>query len=291
MYTLLLTTCNQDSLFQQWKWNGENQLYNPTTSQCISSTAEKALELHSCTSGDTLQQWLCANHFIEQPSNGNCMTVGKDLDQLIIEKCIMDNNRQLWNRYNGNSQSEMDLSLNLSANHSWAAESICTIPGYHSVAECYSERIHRGWSFCQRLGYFVTGLYHVSQLHLITDFRCCFTSHVFTGQPETISSIEEEICANVTWWSSLNTKGWFKCPIGLYFKGYLKDVQDGWGTVQQVKCCRTAQAPSIYRQCYTDSTDGSEGLHECSRTGYHIVGAYKTDCSFVECVERLLCCI
>lgn len=291
---LLLSGCNQNSLAQQWKWNEHNQLYNPVTLKCISTGVDGSLELHSCSSGDALQQWLCANHFIEQPSTGNCITVSGH--SLIAEECTMENKRQLWNKYNNSLQSEIeDTFLHLLGDDSQALElekSICTIPGYHTFDECYDEKVRFGWSVCQRLGYFVSGVYHLGYIsHVITDLRCCFTPHIFIGQPETLSTIEQEVCVNMTWWSSSNANGWFKCPAGMYFKGYLKGVQIGWQAVQKVRCCRTVQAPSLYRQCYTDSSDGSEGIHECSRAGYHIAGIYKTDCSLIECVEKLLCCI
>lgn len=295
VHILLLSVCNQNSSSQQWKWNEDNQLYNSVISKCISTGLENLLELRDCASGDSLQHWLCANHFIEQPSTGNCITTSEDSHQLIVEKCIIENNRQLWNKYTDNLQDEMERSLiRMLGDDSQSAEpteTICPIPGYHTVAECYDQKIHHGWSLCQQLGYFVTGLYHVGDLHLITDFRCCFTSHVFTGQPETPSSIELEICVNKTWWSAFNRKGWFMCSPGSYFKGYLKGEGEGWHAIQQVQCCRTEQAPSNYRQCHTQDANGAGGLHQCSRTAYHIAGVYKTDCSFVECVEKLYCCI
>lgn len=273
---------------QQWKWTEENQLYNPVTLKCISTGPEGLLELHNCTTGDTLQQWLCANHFIEQPSTGNCITVSEGSQQLVAEKCVKEKNMtQTWNKHN--------RLFHLLADDSQAPDSvepICTVPGRHTITACYRETINLGWTVCKRLGYYVKGLSHLSIFHLIIDFDCCFTPRVFTGKPETPSSIEEEICVNETWWSSLNVKGWFKCPTGFYFKGYFnKGGQKGWHAVQQVRCCRTAQVPPIYRQCYTDATDGSKTLHECSRAGYHIAGVYKTDCSLIECVEELYCCI
>ena len=289
---LLLNTCNQNSAVQQWKWNEDNQLYNLDTLKCISTGPEGSVELRNCTRGDVLQQWLCVNHFIEQLSTGYCITVREDTRQLIVEQCNMENYRQPWNKYNNSLQNEIGFSLlHLLGDDSQDAESICTIPHIHTIPECYNESVHLGWSSCQLLGYFVMGLYHTGNLNVITNFRCCYTSHVFTGQPETASSVEQEMCDDVTWWSSHSTMGWFKCPTGLYLKGYLKGEREGLLAVQLARCCRTAQAPSIYRHCYTDSTFGSKGLHECSRTGYHIAGVYKTDCHFMECIEKLLCCI
>ena len=282
-------------MVQQWKWNKDNQLCNLDTLKCISTGPEELLELHNRTSGDVLQQWLCANHFIEHPSTGTCMTVKENTRQLTAEQCNMENYRQLWNKYNNSLQSEIGFSLlHLLGDDSRDTESvepICTIP--HTIPQCFNATIRLGWSSCQVLGYFVTGLYHMDNLNLnlITNFYCCYTSHVFTGRPETASSIEQEMCDDVTWWSSHSTIGWFKCPTGSYFKGYLKGEKEGLLAVQLVRCCRTTQAPSIYRHCYTDSTFGYKGLHECSRAGYHIAGIYKTDCHFMQCIEKLLCCI
>ena len=291
MYILLLNTCNQNSAVQQWKWNKDNQLYNLDTLQCISTGPEGLLELRKCISGDVLQQWLCANHFIEQPSTGNCITVKENTQQLIVEQCNMENYRQLWNKYNDSLQSEIGFSLLHLLGDDSTVEPICTLPHIHTIPDCYNETVHLGWSSCQVLGYFVTGLYHMDNLNLITKFHCCYTTHVFTGQPETASNAEPEICDDVTWWSSQSSMGWFKCPTGSYFKGYLRGEKEGLLAVQLVRCCRTVQAPSIYRYCYTDSTFGSKWLHECSRAGYHIAGIYKTDCHFKECIEKLLCCI
>ena len=294
VYILLLSTCNQNDAAQKWKWNEDNQLYNLDTLKCISTGQEGLVELRNCTSGDGLQQWLCANHFIEQPSTGNCITVKENSQQLIMEQCSMENYRQLWNKYNNSIQNEIGFSLlHLLGDDSQDSqlEPICTIPHVHTIPECYNETTHLGWSFCQLLGYFVTGVYHMSGLNVITDFHCCYTTHVFTGQPETASSVEQEICEDVTWWSSHNLMGWFKCPTGLYFKGYLKGEEDGLLAVQLVRCCRTAQAPSVHQHCYPDGTFESKGLHKCSRTGYHIAGVYKTDCHSAECIERLYCCI
>ena len=294
---LVMDTCHHNSSSQSWQWNGNNQLYNPTTLECISTNPDGLFELRNCTD-DMSQQLLCADHFIKQPSTGNCMTVREDSDRPVAERCTLMNHKQKWNKYTGSMESEMEESLlrllgdNTNMNET-TVETICTIPGYHTVAECYSERVLTGWSLCRRQGHYVTGLYHISNrfLQSITDFYCCFTPHVFTGEPETLSTIEEEICENVTWWSSLDKIGWFKCPTGLYFKGYLKVSREGLNAVLQVRCCKTDQAPQVYRQCYTDSNDDSEGLHKCRRTGYHIAGIYKTDCHQLQCIERLLCCI
>jgi len=282
-----------------WQWNGDNQLYNPTTLKCITTNAEGLLELRSCEEDDLTQQWLCADHFIKQPSTGNCITASDDSDHLMAERCALMNSKQRWNKYTGSTESEMEEALlhmlgdNTNTNKS-TVETICTIPGYHTVEECYSQRILPGWSYCSRKGYFVTGLYHIdNEFHQrITDFHCCFTSHVFTGEPETLSTIEEEICTTVTWWSSLNrTAAWFRCPTGQYFKGYLKVSKDGLDAVQKVKCCKTDKAPQTYRQCYTDPSNNSDGLHKCNRAGYHITAVYKANCSLLHCIEKLLCCI
>ena len=291
-YVLLLSDCNQNNSMQRWKWNEENQLYNPVVLQCISSRQDGLLELRNCTSGDTLQQWLCANHFIEQPSNGNCIAVSKHSHQLIVEKCNTEKNMtQTWNKYN-NLQSEIENSiLHLLGDNSHSPQSICAPSGYHTVVECYNEKIHLGWSVCNRLGFYVTGLSHLGILHLITEFKCCYTPHVFTGQLETPASIEEEVCVNEIWWSFLKVKGWFRCPTGYYFKGYFKGGQNGWHAIQQVRCCKAARAPLSYQDCYMDDTDGSNGQHKCSRAGHHIAGVYKTDCSFINCVEQLFCCV
>lgn len=293
---LLLSVCNESSLLQQWKWNEENQLYNPTTLKYIATGKERFLELKDYKSGHPLYEWLCADHFIEQPSTGKCMTVSEDSHQVIVEKCVLRNSRQLWNKYTNNLEDEMEHSLlNLMGKDSQAAEpaveSICTNSSRHTITKCYTVNsgASLGWLFCRILGYYVTGFYHKDDL--TTDFQCCFTSHVFTGQLETSPTTEEEICVNTTWWYSTNEMGWFRCPAGFYFKGYLKGEQKGWHAVLEVRCCRTAQAPPDYRRCYTNSTDGSEGLHKCSHIGYRIAGLYKTDCSSMECVEKLRCCI
>ena len=223
------------------------------------------------------------------------MTVSKDSHQVIVEKCVLGNSRQLWNKYTNNFEDEMEHSLlNLMDKDSHAAkpvESICTNSSRHTITKCYIENIEDGpeWLLCRVLGYYVSGLHHKDGL--TTGFQCCFTSHVFTGQLETSPSTEEEICVNTTWWSSADEMGWFRCPAGYYFKGYLKGGQKGWHAVLEVRCCRTAQAPPDYRQCYTNSTDGSEELHKCSHTGYRIAGLYKTNCSSMECFEKLRCCI
>lgn len=296
--SLVLDVCHHNSSSQLWQWNGNNQLYNPAILECISTDPDGLLELRNCTDNDMTQQWLCADHFIKQPSTGNCITVSEDSHHLVAERCALVNRKQMWNKYNGNTESEMEESLlrllgdNINTNET-TAETICTIPGYHTVAECYSERVLTGWSLCRRQGHYVTGLYHISNkfLQRITDFYCCFTPHVFTGEPETLSTIEEEICENVTWWSSLNRMGWFQCPTGMYFKGYLRVNREGLDAVLQVQCCKTDQAPKVYRQCYTESSGNFDGLHKCRRTGYHITGIYKTDCHLLQCIEKLMCCI
>lgn len=287
VYILLLIDCNQQSLMQQWKWNEDNQLYNPTTLKCISTGPEGLLELRDCTSGDTLQQWLCANHYIEQPSTGNCITVSEDSQQVIAEQCVAEKSTtQKWNKFN-----EILYLPGEDLPDSKPVEPICAVPGYHTVTECYKEDIELGWSVCNQLGYYVKGLSHPRIFTITEYFNCCFTPHVFTGQPGTPSTIEEENCVNETWWSSLNTKGWFKCPTGYYFKGYFKQGLKGWHGVQQVRCCKPAQAPSIYQYCYTNSTNELKGLHQCSDPGYHIAGVYKTDCSLADCIEEIYCCI
>jgi len=296
--SLVLDTCHPNSSSQLWQWNEDNQLYNPANLECISTNRDGQLELRSCIHNDMSQQWLCADHFIKQPSTGNCITVSEDSPHLIAERCALPNRKQMWNKYTGSTESELEESLlhllgdNTNIDEP-TAEIICTMPDCHTVAKCFRERVLTGWSLCEREGHYVAGLYHFSNrfLQVITEFYCCSTPHVFTGKPETLSTIEKEICKNVTWWSSQNRAGWFQCPTGMYFKGYLKVDREGLDAVLQVQCCKTDVAPKVYRHCYTESNGYSSELHKCSRTDYLIAGIYKTDCHLLQCIERLLCCI
>lgn len=283
----MLADCDQNSLMQHWNWNEENQLYNPATLKCISTGPEGLLELRDCTSGDTLQQWLCANHYVEQPSTGNCITINEDSHQLVAERCAEEKSAaQKWNKF---KVIIIFPGSNIPAPKS--VEPVCTKPGHHTVTECYKEDIKLGWSVCNRLGYYVKGLSHPHILTITEYFNCCFTPHVFTGEPGTPSSVEEEICVNETWWFSPNTEEWFKCPEGYYLKGYFKEGERGWHAIQQVRCCKPAQGPSSYQHCQTESADGPKGLHQCRDPGYHIAGVYNTDCSLTDCVEQIYCCI
>ena len=266
---------------QQWRWNDKNQLYNPATLKCISTGPEGLLELRDCTSGDCLQEWLCANHYIEQPCTGNCITVSEDSYHLVAEPCAEEKStNQKWNKF----KEILTLLGDISAPKS--VEPICTVPGYHTITKCYKGDIKLGWSVCNRLGYYVKGLSHARTLTVTEYFNCCFTPHIFTGEPGTPSRTEE-ICVNETWWFS-NTRGWFKCPMGYYLKGYFKEGLKGWHADQQVRCCKPAQGPSFYQHCRTNSTD-VQGLHQCP-DGYHIAGVYNTDCSQTDCVEDIYCC-
>ena len=283
VYIPLLSACNKDSTGQQWKWNKDNLLYNLDTLKCISTGSGGSLELRNCTTGDSLQHWLCADHFIEQPSTGNCVTVNKDSQQLITQPCNVTNYRQLWNKYDSEDYLQTNSLQPLLGS---SANLICTTPNLHTIPKCYNET---GWSYCQVLGYFVIGLYHDSNSNLITKFYCCYSPHVFTGHPETAKAVEKEECRDVTWQSESSGK-YFKCPNGFYFKGYLNG--EGLLTTQKIRCCRTAEAPSRWWHCERDNIYRTRDLHKCFREGYHIAGVYKTtDCLSAECVERLLCCI
>ena len=267
---------------QQWKWNKDNQLYNLDALKCISTGSGGLLELSNCTTGDSLQHWLCADHFIEQPSTGSCATVDRDSQQLIAQPCNLTNYRQLWNKYEAGDGLQTNSLSHLPGS---SLNPICTIPHLHTTPKCYDAD---GWTRCSVSGYFVRGLYHGGNSNLITKFYCCYTPHVFTGRPGTATGVESETCSDVAWWSQNSVK-YFKCQNGFYFKGYSNG--EGLLTAQKIRCCRIAKAPLRWRHCESN-TFRTRTLHKCFREGYHIAGVYKTaSCTSAECIERLLCCI
>ena len=314
LYKVVLAECNSTAREQYWMWTDNNQLLHFSTHLCLAAAASNESEftdtlfLTLCNQRDSTQEWLCAESFIEQPTSARCIAVkhsetvdyAEELDQYLnnettsnnltvsIEDCSAASTNQMWNAIT-QSVSKFESE----------EQTICTKSETHRLSRCYVKDMEpSNRTTCDRPGYYTSAFYHINwqSLDSITGMKCCATSHVFTGRPESPVAIHQEECQEVEWWSyedATVAKGWFRCPVeGMFLKGFHLSPEAGLHGIRRAKCCKPATSRSQYEHCYTDRVQRlkNSGVHACSLSGYHITAAFKTACSQFACIEEITCC-
>lgn len=127
------------------------------------------------------------------------------------------------------------------------------------------------WTTCHWLGYYTAGLYHVDHeyLNIITGMKCCANSFVFTGQPDSPITNHTEECSEMEWWSFKDaeiTEGWFRCPPGMFLKGFRLSSTPGLHGIRKAQCCKPHSSPNKYAYYYTHKVQraGEMGAHTCT---------------------------
>lgn len=253
------------------------------------------------TSGEPSQLWLCAEHFIQQPASGKCITArATEVDdyyvdsleslgaegEVVLEYC--SHGERVWQEWVG-----------VDDNSNQTEPSICSLSlDEHQVSRCFEQDMTDPglWVTCNRLGYFVSGLHH-SQPDgngRVTGLQCCAASGVFSGAPDSPDPAHEEGCQDVEWWrfeDALINEGWSRCPEGTFLKGLLLSPEPGTIGLQRAKCCWLGSTtPTDYIHQYTDSAinAGETGVHACL-PGYHVAALLKITCTGLDCVEEITC--
>ena len=69
---------------------------------------------------------------------------------------------------------------------------------------------------------------------------------------------------------------------------YIEDME--YQTQRWTTCCKPQSCPATYARCYDHQVEsaGEIGVHACNLPGYHM---YKTDCTRMNCLEKVTYCI
>ena len=318
LYKVTLAECNRTAREQYWLWTDNDQLLHFGTYLCLATVVSTESELDDtlflklCNQKDSAQEWLCAESFIEQPMSAKCISVkhsetvdyAEELDQFSNNETAPNNLTVSMEGCSGTSANQLWNALTQFASDFESEEqTICALSEAHQLTRCYVKDMDASQpsnrTTCDRHGYYTAAFYHtnVQSLDTITGMKCCATSYVFTGRPESPIAIHQEECQEVEWWSyedATVAEGWFRCPVeGMFLKGFFLSPEEGLRGIRSAKCCKPASSPSRYEHCYTDRLQRveSSGMHACSLSGYHIAAAYKTACSRFNCIEEITCCI
>lgn len=318
LYKVVLTECNTCVLGKYWQWTKDNQILHVQSSLCLSSDqVGRPLKLKPCNGEENDQEWLCAGRYIKQPKSVHCVMADNQshwedaLERLLnnqpledreeqgsivasLTACQSKHPKQIWSA----------VTQTVNASEGW---SVCEAPegnsSSHAISRCYVEDMEYQtqtlrWTTCHWLGYYAAGFYHVDSEHLnvITGLECCANNFVFTGQPNSPVTNHTELCNETEWWSfedAATSKGWFRCPQGMYLKGFQLSSSHGLRGIRKSKCCKPHSSPTTYAHCYDHRvvTVEGTGVHACNLPGYHVTAVYKTNCARMNCLEKITCCI
>ena len=313
LYKVVLTECT--CVFgKYWQWTKYKQILHVRSSLCLSSgQVGRSLKLKPCNRDEDDQEWQCAGRYIKQPKSADCVTVNNQshweeaLERLLnnqtledreeevvsLAGCQPEHPRQIWNA--------VTPTVNASE-----GRSICEFPGRnsssHAISRCYVEDMEyqtQRWTTCHWLGYYTAGFYHIDREHLnvVTGLECCANNFVFTGQSNSPIANHTEVCNETEWWSfkdAATSEGWFRCPQGMYLKGFQLSSSSGLYGIRKAKCCKPHSSPATYALCYDHlvASAGEIGVHACNLVGYHVTAVYKqTNCTRMNCLEKITCCI
>ncbi|XP_078363428.1 uncharacterized protein LOC144647504 [Oculina patagonica] len=162
---------------------------------------------------------------------------------------------------------------------------------------CYDEDVttsfdNRGWSDCQRTGYYMTGIYKSSceELYCIEKFKCCKMRT--TG--------DKSLCEEADWQASLDRQGWSVCPQNnTYLKGLWRNVRKSGdervGRIEFGRCCTPwervfANQPAVCTNANWWSTLDGNNVWALCPDGYFLNGLYKSGGEKLYNIEEGQCC-
>ena len=188
-------------------------------------------------------------------SNG-IATSAENSHHVIFGSCNDDDDEQKWSILDYQSDENLP-----------DGSSLCTARDARQFVfhRCYAENMKfiaeltawtDGWVSCTRPGSYINGFSHTFNARsenlpdsgLISGLRCCAGDHTSTD----VNQIDEA-CFESEWWErpndSILSGGWFTCPDGYFFKGFLltaKEYFPNENVIKRAKCCRPTTAPDRY---------------------------------------------
>ena len=316
---VVLAPCNSSLLTQQWTWNDAHQLTSYDSHLCITSGKNSAVHLELCADrGVTSQEWLCAEHHITRPTDGECLSSkslphgGDELDEMIYElQGFLEPLKVVWSKCTLNEPSQkwqIHSTVGGEQTGSLSGSALCAASPSNALQQCYNETRSDGQLACRYQGMFARGLLHApTPGNPLERLECCASPRMFTGSPNTALHPSNLSCVHEPWLQTSPSRGTrgVACPEGYY----LRSINYGKGEIsdepQSATCCtdrplQSLQAMEVagtgdkgplanYINCYPADVSDGEGSHYC-HGGYYITYAFGEACTDEGCQEEIKCC-